>query len=61
MEFLGPAAAKAADQVSRCRVHGARNLKHEVGLSAARTAVVVGRLRAKMSMRNRVIDVETSK
>jgi hypothetical protein len=63
MELLGPAAAKAADQVSRSRVHGARNLKHEVGLSAARTAVVVGRLRgpAKMSMRNRAIDVESPK
>lgn len=59
MEFLGPAVAKAADQKSRSRVHGARNLKHEVGLSAARTAIVVGRLRGppKMSIQNRPIYV----
>jgi hypothetical protein len=63
MEFFGPAGAKVADQESRSKVYGARNLKHEVGLSATRTAVVVGRLRgpAKMSMRNCAIDVETPK
>ena len=63
MEFLGTVAAKAADQESRSRVRGARRQRHEVGLSAARTTVVVGRLRGppKISMRTRPIGVETAK
>lgn len=63
MGFLGTTAAKAAEQQSRSRVRGARNLRHEVGLSTARTTVIVGRLRGppKISMRNRPIDVEPLK
>ena len=59
MQFLGPAAAKATNQESRSRGRCEGNLRHEISLSAARTAVVVGRLRGppKISMRDRPIDV----
>ena len=59
MQFLGPAAAKATNQESRSRGRGEGNLRHEISLSAARTAVVVGRLRGtpKILMRDRPIDV----
>jgi hypothetical protein len=62
-EFLGPAAANATNQESRCRLRGGRNLRCEVSLSAARTVVVVGRIPGppKMSKRNRPIDVGSQK
>lgn len=62
-EFLGPAATKVENQESRSRVRGGRNLRREVSLSAARTAVVVGRIRGppKISKRNRPIDVGSQK
>ena len=59
MQFLGPAAAKATNQESRSRGRCEGYLRHEISLSAARTAVVVGRLRGrpKISMQDRPIDV----
>ena len=40
MQFPGPAATKAINQESRSRGRGEGNLRHEISLSAARTAVV---------------------
>ena len=59
MQFLGPAAAKATNQESRSRGRGEGSLKHEISLSATRTAVIVGMLRGppKILMRDRSIDV----
>ena len=59
MQFLGPAAAKATNQESRSKGRGEGSLRHEISISATRTAVIVGRLRGppKIWMQDRSIDV----